>query len=291
MELLQLKYFMDAAKYENFSKAAKHNFVPPSSISKAVKILETEFNVCFFDRHGKKIYLNENGRYLYEHAANIFKELDECSNHFSMVKSQNITIYIQEGSFFIPLLVADFMRKFENTAISYSHVTEVLHSNKIPYDFTFMHLIDDMSNYNYTTLLDDDFVLLVSQEHHLSKEEVIDVSSLENEKFVSFYNTIAQRIIIDKICRNIGKFIPEYIFETHDEMAVLHLVSQNEGITLMPEKFYNTHPFPGIKLVKLKETMSSNMVIAWEREKSLSRIETAFRDFCVEWFKQYKSVH
>ena len=45
MELLQLKYFKDAAELENFSKAAKKNMVPQPSISYAIKKLEDELGV------------------------------------------------------------------------------------------------------------------------------------------------------------------------------------------------------------------------------------------------------
>lgn len=49
MELLQLKYFKDAAELENFSKAAKKNMVPQPSISYAIKNLEDELGVPLFD--------------------------------------------------------------------------------------------------------------------------------------------------------------------------------------------------------------------------------------------------
>lgn len=286
MELLQLKYFMDAAKYENFSKAAQHNVVPPSSISKAVKILEKEFNVSLFDRHGKKIYLNEHGRYLYRRVSNIFNELDDCAQHFGTKKSNHLSIYIQDGYFFMPFLVSDFIRVTPNTYISYIPVQVVLHSNKIPYDFTFMQLQEQMDNFEYKHLLTDEMILLVSEKHPLANRTEIDLIELKDEHIISFYSTISQRILIDHLCNDIGHYTPIYTFETHDEFAVLHLVALNEGITFMPDKFYHTHTFPGIKAIKLKESISSNLVIAWDRHKKLNQIEKTFLDYCIEWFKK-----
>ena len=37
MDLLQLKYFLESAKNENFTKTAKNNVVPTSSVSAAIK--------------------------------------------------------------------------------------------------------------------------------------------------------------------------------------------------------------------------------------------------------------
>ncbi|MBR2431832.1 MAG: LysR family transcriptional regulator, partial [Clostridia bacterium] len=42
MELLQLKYFCDAAETQNFSKTAKKYLVPTSNISQSIKRLEKE---------------------------------------------------------------------------------------------------------------------------------------------------------------------------------------------------------------------------------------------------------
>ena len=66
MELLQLRYFKEACESENFSAVANKYMVPQPSISKTIKKLENELGVQLFDRNGKKISLNGNGRYFYE---------------------------------------------------------------------------------------------------------------------------------------------------------------------------------------------------------------------------------
>ena len=49
MELLQLKYFKDAALTENFSHTAKNFYVPQSAVSQSIKRLETELGVELFN--------------------------------------------------------------------------------------------------------------------------------------------------------------------------------------------------------------------------------------------------
>lgn len=285
MELLQLKYFKDAAKYENFSTAAKHNFVPQPSISKAVKSLEDELNVPLFERVGKKIFLNDNGRYLYDNATKIFNILDDCTEQFSHYKSNIINIYIQEGSFFIPKLTADFTLLHDNTTINYSTVSEVLHTHKSPFDFTFMAMQPDMSKYDYELLLEDNMVLLVSTRHPMANKDMVKLEDLKEENFITYYNTISHRILSDRLCHQVGHFEPHYIYETHDEYIVLHLVSKNAGVTLIPERFYDNRPYNNIKVVKLDKTIPCQLVIAWEKNKMLTSIEKTFLDFAKEWFR------
>lgn len=286
MELLHLKYFKDAAKYENFSTAAKHNFVPQPSISKAVKNLESELGVPLFERTGRNIFLNDNGRFFYDNVTEIFNILNTCTERFSHYNSNIINIYVQEGSFFIPKLVADFILNHNNTSINYSSVSEVLHSKKAPYDFTFMPMRDDMSSFNYELLLEDDLVLLVSDSHPFANRDKVCLSDLQSEDFISYYKTISHRVLSDKLCNEVGNFEPRYIYETHDEYVVLHLVSQNKGITLIPEKFYMSRPYNNIKVIKLDKTIPCELVLAWDKTRPLSNVEKDFLDFSKQWFSK-----
>ena len=64
MEFLQLKYFFESSKNENFAKTAEKFMVPPSSVSTAIKRLENELGCELFDRKSNSILLNENGKRL-----------------------------------------------------------------------------------------------------------------------------------------------------------------------------------------------------------------------------------
>ena len=46
MELLQLQYFYDTSKTENFAKTAEKYLVPPSSVSASVKRLDAGFLIA-----------------------------------------------------------------------------------------------------------------------------------------------------------------------------------------------------------------------------------------------------
>ena len=55
MELLQLKYFCDAAETENFSKTAEKYLVPTSNISQSIKRLEKELDTELFEHRANRI--------------------------------------------------------------------------------------------------------------------------------------------------------------------------------------------------------------------------------------------
>ena len=79
MELLQLKYFCDAATSENFSKTAKKFGVPPSDISQSIRRLERELGVELFVRRPNSIELNDRGREFYESVFRAIKLLNDAA--------------------------------------------------------------------------------------------------------------------------------------------------------------------------------------------------------------------
>lgn len=76
MTLDQLRYFLEASKFEHVGKAARSIHISPGAVSTAISSLEKELQCQFFRRHKNRIYLNARGKYLREQAAATFKQLD-----------------------------------------------------------------------------------------------------------------------------------------------------------------------------------------------------------------------
>ena len=76
MNIQNLRYFAIVAKLENVSRAAEIMHTSQSSISKVIQNLEEELGVMLFDRHGKKLVLNDAGRRLLESCDRILQETD-----------------------------------------------------------------------------------------------------------------------------------------------------------------------------------------------------------------------
>ena len=92
MEILQLKYFCDAAQTQNFSKTAKKFLVPPSNISQTIKRLEKEVETTLFERHANKIKLNDAGLLFYKNAKtalNILENTKKCLKKLQEINTIN----------------------------------------------------------------------------------------------------------------------------------------------------------------------------------------------------------
>ena len=73
----KLQYFIEVCKTENISSAARNLFIAqPWHFPKLFRNLEEELHYPLFDRQGKHIILNENGRIFQTYAKQILANYD-----------------------------------------------------------------------------------------------------------------------------------------------------------------------------------------------------------------------
>jgi DNA-binding transcriptional LysR family regulator len=71
MEIFELRYFLEVAKFENIHRASESLNLSPGSLSKTIARLEEELQVNLFTRSGRNIRLTEQGQLLKLRAAKI----------------------------------------------------------------------------------------------------------------------------------------------------------------------------------------------------------------------------
>ena len=111
MDISQLKYFEVCANLENITKAAdKLNIVQPA-LSQSIRKLEVELGVNLFDRIGRSIRLNDNGRILLKYTGQILALMESAKGELQdHIKRETglLRIQILCGSSLIPELLSSF---------------------------------------------------------------------------------------------------------------------------------------------------------------------------------------
>lgn len=88
MTLMQLQYFLEIARTKNFTVAASNLYVSQSSLSYAIRELETELDVpLFMRRPNRGIELSMYGMALIPYAEEGLRLLEDGKNHISSMKS------------------------------------------------------------------------------------------------------------------------------------------------------------------------------------------------------------
>ncbi len=134
MEFLQLRYFLESAKWESFAKTAEIFMVPATSVSASVKRLEEEIGCKLFDRAANRIHLNENGRLLEKSLQSSFEELSRTVEELRFRSGQEREIRI---------LVRSMRRKLTERIVSYRKSNP-----RVPFQIVFDFGERDWSEYD-----------------------------------------------------------------------------------------------------------------------------------------------
>ncbi len=93
------------------------------------------------------------------------------------------------------------------------------------------------------------------------------------------------RSLTDNYCKKYGNFTPNVVFETADASALRYMLEKNEGLFIVPEKFFMLQPSYKVTLLPLDEPAFREIIIAWDKNKKLSPQANHFKNFTVDWFK------
>jgi len=94
MEMLQLRYFYEAATAESIAKAAQKFMVPASSVSASIKRLEQDLGVDLFERSSNRIVLSEKGKEFFISVSNVLSQLDMSVHSLTAEATEKKTISV-----------------------------------------------------------------------------------------------------------------------------------------------------------------------------------------------------
>lgn len=284
MELLQLRYFRSAAQYENFSKAAREYMIPQSSVSITISKLEEELGCKLFDRYGKKVVLNDNGRLFLRSVDLALTSLDNGISKLSPEKSSNIRLAIFAGSRLVPSLLTDFHKEYPNINFT---LTQAAEDSDIPkhMDFSIMALPLPNAFMDYTILMEDEIQLAVPDNHPLSIRSGVRLEELKEESFIGFHTGKSMRRITDYYCGQKG-FSPKVVLEAGDAGTFRGLIQNRMGIGFVPRKAWNSLPVSSVVLLPITDIICTRtLALCWWKDKKLSTSEKIFQKFAKQWYE------
>lgn len=82
MDINVLKRFLTIANHENLQRSAAVLNTTPSALSKSLQKLELELNTLLFERRGKQLKLNDQGKHFLGYAQHLVHEYDQVLSEF-----------------------------------------------------------------------------------------------------------------------------------------------------------------------------------------------------------------
>jgi DNA-binding transcriptional LysR family regulator len=230
MEFLQLEYFIDAAKTENFSHTAKKYRVPTSNISQTVKRLESELGVKLFDRTANRISLSEDGKIFYD---GVVKGLEEINNAKERILARDgevggeITLLIETNRRLVTKAIEGFRLILPSVSIIISHT----YDENVRYDMIVSDVLPAKGEYEARHLVSEPMRLAVLRDTVTHEKKLADY---RDKRFVSMGKSSRLYKFVLDICLKCG-FTPDIAIQTDDPYYVRKYVEMGLGVAVVPD--------------------------------------------------------
>ncbi|MDS1014630.1 LysR substrate-binding domain-containing protein [Lentilactobacillus buchneri] len=244
MNLTSLRYFIESAKYLNFTKAAEHLYVTQPTLSRQIMDLEAELGVQLFVRGRQTLTLTSEGDALLEQAIDIVTKFDNIKKTIQPHTNEltgKLTIGYQ--SFFDTTLMYDVLKsvtkKYPRVTLSLFRGTPLqlrrqLINNQCDAIFGLNTYIDSIPNIKTIELQKNKLQIAVPSTHPLANMKSVDIKRLANDNFIMLNRKISP-FIVDyaiSLCMKNG-FSPHALYYVNDaEQALLH-VGSGQGVTFL----------------------------------------------------------
>ncbi len=285
MEIRQVLYFLCVAERGSFSAAAEALFISQSSLSKQVMALEKELGVQLFDRSRRKIALTRAGEAFLKHARAVDKAYQEMLGEMGGYKSLPfvsivaIPVMAQYG---ITAAIAQFKHTFPqlNFTLEEREAASILPAlDNHQYDLALLRdSYLDQKVYASIEVAKDWLLAVLPANHRLAGRSAVALGELAEENFILFDKGSLVHELSLEACQRAG-FEPRVIYVSLRVESILGLVASNSGIALMMARIYAFHHPADTVAVPLAEKIESNLVLAWRKDRKLSRPARTFIEF------------
>lgn len=230
MELLQLTYFCDAARTQNFSQTAKKFGVPPSNISQSMKRLEGELGVELFARSGNRVYLNSRGEAFYRDVSSALTLLQHARQTAQGgAESGVLRLGVRVSRRVVMQTVSAFQSRYPGVDIVAEHGDHT-QSN----DFDLIVSDGSFSHPEFTRgRAFREEVVLAAKRGILPTAAHLSASDIKDKPFITMRANYSMYNLTREICRDLG-FEPRIALQGEDPEYIRQCVNLGLGVAFVP---------------------------------------------------------
>ncbi|USG63627.1 LysR family transcriptional regulator [Brevibacillus ruminantium] len=287
MDLQSMEIFLTIARHGSLNRAATALFLAQSTVTHRLKQLERQVGTSLFIRTSTGVSLTAEGRRLLPVAASIVEQL----RSFSSQRDERQALTIVAGKAFIayelPRLLGEYRKQHPYFTC---YVRSTLYEESISSLLTGTADIAFLGHEVYhphihQEFLPSDRIMLVTSPDHPWTAAFPGFRKWGSEPVIAFGNhTAPYRQRVDHFLAQRGVF-PNVIMELDSFSAVIKMVEQRLGVTMLPERTVREEVLTG-RLAALdiaQGEFTRPTLIAYLHGK---KEDEAFMPF-VHWMKQY----
>ena len=260
MNLPHLRYFVELAHTQHYTRAAERLCITQPSLSHAMAQLEMELGVPLFEKDGRNISLTRFGQQFLICAQQTLSTLDEGVEELQRVARGEGVIRLgllrTLGIDLVPSLAAKFLASKPGKFCS-----------RPPANLGFAAI----------PISRQDLVLIVPRNHPLSSVHAVDLAETLPYPQVFFSKNSGLRGVVHGLFAQIGG-TPQIAYETEEDQVIAGLVAQGFGIAVVP--YMEMLLRLDVKIIQISHP-------AWERNFYLVSDDRAYQTPAVRQFRQF----
>lgn len=291
MELLQLRYFQALAKNQQLTKTAAELMVSPPALSATISRLEKELGVSLFDRIGRSITLNENGKLFLNYIDHALTDIDNAISAMNDISGkQKKSLRISLTSFPIyQNALEDYGTHFPEIKLTWKIVSyPQLLSHNLESDF-FLGAVQDIdtNKFDWQRLMPDEQACVIMSIHHpLASHTELSMSELKDETFATLgdANPAADKHL-STLCAMAG-FFPAHTLRC-DYFFREKALAQNKCIAISTNLGYKTNYLTDDAIVQIPITQPlaiRTQCIAWKKGQYLTQLHRDFIQYLIHYY-------
>ncbi len=286
MELLQLKYFKDAALLENFSKVAELYMVPPSSVSHTIARLEDEIGVKLFTRSGNKILLNEAGKIFYNEVSASLAKLDKGIELVEKKRTAAIRVSLMEGTTAAIPVIAEFKRQNPDIDFTFSKPSDRAKGNVFFDVLVSAKPFENDANYHSVELFSERILVALSADDPLALKNELCFDDIRGIPVIGLFDgSKLYRLMQSYFTAN--EYLPDIIVESENRATVSEFVKGGFGIAFYPEISWCSVQQDGIVSLPVTDFgLKRSVYISWPKEYEPSEVTKKLINFAISHFKE-----
>lgn len=242
MNLQHLRYFVELAQTQHYTRTAEHLCITQPSLSHAMAQLEDELGVPLFEKNGRGVTLTAFGKQFLLCAQRTLGTLDEGVDALQRISRGDGLVRLgllrPLGIDFVPGLAERFLQANRERDIRFTFHSGVsgellsgLREQKYDMIFSSVPLLE--TGLTVVPVSQQDLVLIVPRDHPLAARQTIDLADTLPFPQVCFEQGTGLRDVIDGLFARIDAS-PDIAYETREDQVVAGLVAHHFGIAVVP---------------------------------------------------------
>lgn len=277
VNLTRIQYFVEAAKLENFSKAAQRLYVSQPNLSKQIGLMEQELGFPLFRRVGKNIQLTQAGQYLYEKFKDLPDYTAQAISHaqaLSRGDAGSLSLGILEGqdvNFFLSGRINSLQEQYPGMSIqvernSFRNLRQGLDRGSYDVLLTMEFEADGREDWGTCVLLHQPGAIAISRSHPLANKGDLTIDDVRNEPFVAISreDSPGGYELLLKQCSKCG-FVPNVVRETSTLESLFLCVEMGIGVAIL-DRNTRLERNEAVRLIPIPGSQAAGLTAVWRRD-------------------------